>query len=333
MSKRAWLRLPIPALPTLRFGAKVMLGFVAVLAISAASLGIAYLGFEHVSEAVASYRNSVSEADLARNIDRELISYRLLVKYYVVTGREDDAKAAQTAEASLKDAIERALSRTGKPARLESLKHLADEFKNFAETFAEILKVKRESALITQNQLMRNANLLRYKLDDTASNAAEAGLPAVELGIKQVTAQFQAVVALVNTFVINSDQAVAASAQARLKFVENSLHAISATDDKIAAALKETAGLLGEYRQALTKVVENAQQIEDLLTEMGGSAGAINQGSTAMKADLVADQERFEAQSDATIRQTERLIIMLAAGSILLGGVLALLLGPAFHDR
>jgi hypothetical protein len=53
---------------------KIQLGFAVVLAISAASLGTAYLGFEHVSEAVASHRNSISEADLARNIDRELIS-------------------------------------------------------------------------------------------------------------------------------------------------------------------------------------------------------------------------------------------------------------------
>ncbi len=70
-----------------------MLGFAVVLAISAASMGIAYLGFERVSAGVASYRNSVSEADLARNIDRELISYRALARYYVVTGKEDDAKA------------------------------------------------------------------------------------------------------------------------------------------------------------------------------------------------------------------------------------------------
>ena len=32
--------------------------------------------------------------------------------------------------------------------------------------------------------------MLRYKLDDLASNAAEAELPAVELGAKQVTAQY-----------------------------------------------------------------------------------------------------------------------------------------------
>jgi hypothetical protein len=53
---------------------KIQLGFAVVLAISAASLSTAYLGFEHVSEAVASHRNSISEADLARNIDRVLIS-------------------------------------------------------------------------------------------------------------------------------------------------------------------------------------------------------------------------------------------------------------------
>src|SRR6266566_3481399 len=261
--------------PAFRFRAKVMLGFVVVLAVSAASLGIAYLGFEHIASAVASYRNSVSEADLARNIDRELISYRSLVKYYVVTGKEDDAKAALSAEANLKNAIDQALKGTRKPARREGLDRLAGEFKNFASTFSEILKVKRESALVTQNQLARDANMLRYKLDDVASNAAEAELPAAELGAKQVTAQFQAAIAIANTFVINSDQTVATSALARLKFVEHALQAISTTDATLVAGLKEAAGLLGEYRQALTMLVENAKTIDDLVTAMSGSAGAI----------------------------------------------------------
>jgi len=91
--------------PAFRLRAKMMLGFLVVLAVSAASLGIAYLGFERIAQAVVSYRNSVSEADLARNIDRELISYRAVVNYYGVKGKEDDAKAALSAEASLKGAI------------------------------------------------------------------------------------------------------------------------------------------------------------------------------------------------------------------------------------
>ena len=311
----------------MRFRAKVMLGFAVVLAISAVSMGIAYLGFERVSVGVASYRKSVSEADLARNIDRELISYRALARYYVVTGKEDDGKAALAAEASLKDAIDQSMKGTTNPAGLEQITRLAREFRTFTKIFADILKVKSESALVTQNQLTRGGTMLRYKLDDLASNAAEAELPAVELGAKQVTAQYQAATALANTFVINSDQTVATSALARLKFVENSLRAISSTDEKIVQNVKEVSALLDEYRKSLSKLVENSKSIDELTTEMAESATAIMQGSGAMKAALLSDQQRLESESDASIGETERLIAMLAAGGFLLGGVLAVLLG------
>src|SRR5665213_2723650 len=148
-----------------------MLGFSVVLLISAASMGIAYLGFERVSGGVTLYRNSVSEADLARNIDRELISYRALARYYVVTGKEDDATAALAAEARLKDAIDRSMRGTTNPARLDQVTRLAREFQSFSKIFADIVRFKSDSALLVQNKLTRDANTLRYKLDDLPSNA------------------------------------------------------------------------------------------------------------------------------------------------------------------
>jgi methyl-accepting chemotaxis protein len=314
-------------LPILRFRAKVMLGFAAVLAVSAVSLSVAYLGFEHVSAAVASYRNGVSEADLARNIDRELIFYRSLVRYYVVTGKEDDATSALAAEASLKDAIDRALSGAKKPSRREGVNRLADEFSNFSGTFAKILKVKRESALIVQNQLTRNANLLKYKLEDIGSSASNAELQAIEFGTKQVNAQFQTVSAAASIFVINFDQAVASNALARLKFVENALGAVNSTDEKTVAELTEAKGFLAAYREGLEKLVAGARTVEGLVAEMSGLADAIMEGAGSMKRDLVSDQQRLEAESDVMIGQTERLIVMLAASGILLGGLLAVVLG------
>jgi len=325
MSGRVWPQ--SLKLPTLRFRSKILLGFGVGLAISAASMGIAYLGFERVSAGVTSYRKSVSEADLARNIDRELISYRALARYYVATGKEDDGKAALVAEASLKDAIEQSMKGTTNPAGLDQVTRLAREFQVFTKIFADILKVKSESALVAQNQLARGGTMLRYKLDDLASSAAEAELPAVELGTKQVTAQYQAATAFANTFVINSDQTVANSALARLKFVENALQAISTTNEKITQGLKEIATLLGEYRQALGKLIENAKSIDELTTEMAESAIAIIKGASAMKTALLADQQRLESESNAAIAETERLIMMIAAGGFLLGGIWALLLG------
>ena len=304
-----------------------MLGFSVVLAISAVSMGIAYLGFERVSAGVSSYRNSVSEADLARNIDRELISYRGLARYFVVTGKEDDGKAALAAEASLKDAIDQAMKGTTNSARLDQVTRLGREFQTFSRIFADILKLKRESALVVEKQLTRGGSMLRYKLDDLAGNAADAELPAIELGAKQVQSQYQAATAMADNFVISSDPAAATSTLARLTFVQNSLHAISATDEKIQQTIKEAFGLLADYRQAFTKLVDNAKSIDRLTTEMGGSADAIMQGSTAMKAGLLADQQRLEAESDAIIGETERLLVTLAGGGFLLGAVLAMLLG------
>jgi methyl-accepting chemotaxis protein len=314
-------------LPTLRFRSKIMLGFAVVLAISAASMGFAYLGFERVSVVVDAYRRSVQEADLARDIDRELISYRSLARYFVATGKEEDGKAALAAEASLKDAIIASMKGTTNPGRLEQIAKLEREFRAFTKIFADILKVKEESARITQNQLSRTGNSLRYKLDDLPSNAEETELQVITLGSKKVIEQFQAVTAAANTFVVNSDKTIAANALARLKFVENSLKAISSPNPKIQEGIKEVSGMLEEYRQSLAKLIDNAKEIEELTQEMTESAAAINKGSAAMKSDLLADQNRLDAESDAAIAETERLILMLAAGGFLLGCIWAFFLG------
>ncbi|MBR1286197.1 HAMP domain-containing protein [Bradyrhizobium sp. AUGA SZCCT0177] len=304
-----------------------MLGFAVTLAISAVSMGIAYMGFEHVSAGVDAYRRSVQEADLARDIDRELISYSSLARYFVVTAKEEDGKATLAAEASLKAAIIASMKGTTDPGRLEQLAKLEREFRAFAKIFADVVKVKDESARITQNQLTRSGMSLHYKLDDLPSNADEAEQQVISLGAKKVYEQFQAVTALVNTFVINSDKAVAASALARLKFVENSLKSISSKNEKVVADLKESAGLLEAYREALAKLIHNAKEIDDLTLDMTDSVTAISKGAAVMKSSLLADQKRLEAESNASIGETERLILILAAGGFLLGCVWAFLLG------
>lgn len=70
----------------LKFRTKIMLGFMAVLGISAINMGVAYYGFERISDGVQSYQTIVAETDSARDIDRALIGYQLLAKSYAITG-------------------------------------------------------------------------------------------------------------------------------------------------------------------------------------------------------------------------------------------------------
>jgi methyl-accepting chemotaxis protein len=328
--KRFSLRSLTPKLPTLRFRGKISLGFAFVLAISAVSLAFAYLGFERVSSGVAAYRASVSESDQAQSIDRELIAYRALARYYAVTGKEEDAKAARTAEAALREAIDQSMKSvdTSNSERTRLIARLHSEFHSFTKVFADVVKIKKESELISQNELMRNGNQLRYKLDDLPSSVEDdSALAAVTVASKKVATLFQTATALVGTFVVNSDQSIATGALARLKFVEAALQAIPADEAKVAQAVKDATGYLAEYRKSLTKLVDNAKELDELSIEMADSTVAIMKASNAMKADLLADQQRLDAESKATIGETQSLIVWLAIGGSLLGGVLAVVLG------
>ena len=290
-------------LPTLRFRAKIMLGFAVTLAISAASMGFAYLGFEHVSTGVASFRKSVTEADLARNIDRELISYRSLARYYVVTGKEEDSKAALVAEAALKDAIDQSMKGSADPARLEQVTKLAREFRAFTKIFAEIVKVKEESEYLTKNALTRSEMSLEYKFDDLASTAKEAELPAVEFQAKNITGQFQSIKITSNNFVATGNQSSGTSTLSRLSFLDNGLKNIPTADEKIGAVVKEIGALLTTYRDALAKLIANRKMIDGLITEMGESAEEIIKGAGVMKAALVSEQARLEIRIERIDRR------------------------------
>ena len=304
-----------------------MAGFAAVLAISAVSMAVAYVGFERVAAVVQAYHASVTESDSARGIDRELTSYRLLARQYVLTGKDDDANAALAAEAALKDMVDRSIRVTTDPARVEKVTRLEREFRSFTKIFADILTTRREGNLLAENQLVRGGTMLRYKFDDLADSAALASNEGVLSTVRDMTTQLMATTGLVNGFVVKPDQSSGNSGMARLKFLQTTFVSVTAADPKLAQKIKEISEALRAYEQAFAKAIANAKTIEGLVAEMAESAEAITKGAAAMKADLVADQKRLEEQSNAAVGSTKQLILLMAIGGTILGALLALMLG------
>ncbi|MDB5653169.1 MAG: methyl-accepting chemotaxis sensory transducer [Tardiphaga sp.] len=312
---------------SLRFRAKVTFGFAAVLAISAFSMAMAYVGFERISARVVSYRESVAETGLARNIDRELTSYQALTRYYVITGSESDAKAAKAAEASLKAAIDESIKATTDSGRLDKVTRVAREFSNFTKVFADILAVKDENDMMAANQLSRASLMLRAKIDDAGDTATIAGLNSVQDQIKEITTQFITATSLVSTYVGKADDKIANAALARIQFLGNSFATVYANNDKITQKIKEIADDLKVYRATFAKYVENTKKVDGLVRDMSATADAITKLSSALKADMLAEQQRLENESDTTIHETERLVAMLGIGGLVIGAVVSMLLG------
>jgi methyl-accepting chemotaxis protein len=312
---------------SLRLGAKVTLGFAAVLAISVLSMAMAYVGFERISAGVVSYRTSVAETGLARTIDRELTAYQALTRYYVITGKEADAKAAKAAEASLKAAIDESMKATSDATRLDKITRLGREFSTFTKIFADILAVKGENDMMAANQLSRSSMMMRTKIDDVGDTATMAGLNNVQDQVNEITTQFITATSLVSTYVGKAEDKIASSALARIQFLGNSLATVHAGNDKITQRVKELTEDLKAYRATFSKYVENSKKVDGLVQEMSETTDAITRLSSALKADMLADQQRLENQSDTTIRETERLVVMLGVGGLVIGALLAGLLG------
>lgn len=314
-------------LPTLRFRAKVTLGFAAVLLISAVSMVMAYVGFERIANGVVSYRTTVAESGLARNIDRELTSYQALARYYVLTSFEADAKAAKTAEVALKDAIDQSMKAATDSARLDKVTRLSREFTAFTKIFANILTVKSENDTIAANQLSRTSLMLRNKIDDLGDTAIMAGLASVQDQVKEITTQFITATSLVNTYIGKAEDKTSNAAQARIKFLQNQYATIYANDDKINGKLKEIVADTKIYADAFVKFVENTKKVDGLAKEMSESAAAITKLSGEMKADMLSEQHRMETESDKTVTDTKQLVTILGIGGFVIGAILAMLLG------
>ena len=287
---------------TLRFRAKIILGFVAVLAILAVSMAFAYFGFERIAGAVASYRASVAEADLARTIDRELIGYQGLTRAYTLTGAADDETAAKAAEENLKAAIAKSMSATTGAARREQVGKLEAEFQRFAKVFGEIITLTRENNKIATDELNSVGNKIRFKFDDLADTAALAGLASVQTTAKDITSQYLAVSTSVSAFVAKPEPKTADGVVARIKFLETLLVSIYANDQKITDRVTEIGGLLKQYRTSFAKLSDNVKIIVKSNGEMTKTAASILKLSGELRSDLSADQQRIEASANADDR-------------------------------
>ena len=74
------------------------------------------------------------------------------------------------------------------------------------------------------------------------------------------------------------NQSAATSTLSRLSFLDNGLKNIPAADEKISPIVKEIDALLATYRDALTKLMENRKQVDELITEMGEFGRGDHQG-------------------------------------------------------
>lgn len=313
-------------LSNLRFRTKILLGFATLLAISSASIGVAYFGFERISTGSESYQNIVVQSDLARDIDRELTAYRLLVRYYLLTGFVSDRNAAQAAETELSKAIKQASEMAGAKGR-QKMAILSGKFDEYSKLFGRAIELKTENYQIATLELLKMGNVFRYKLDDLAETAVSEGFSSLQATVKEFAMQTSAVTTSVNGYITQPDPTLAGGVTERLQFLKTGFAALSADDDGVMAKLKDVNALVDAYQTSFAKIVANTGQIEGLVAKMNQTADAIVTDAKTIKDGAIEEQKRLSLKSNAIVADTEKSVSLLGLGGLAFGALLAFLLG------
>jgi methyl-accepting chemotaxis protein len=310
----------------LRFRTKIMLGFAAVLGISALSMAIADFGFDRISASSQSYQTIVTQSDSARDIDRELTAYRLSVRYYVLTSFVTDLNAAKEAEKKLGDAIQRAAA-AASPASRERIAALSGRFDEFAKLFASATSLRTENSQIATTELIKMGNIFRYKFVDLAEAADSEGMPSLKAMVNEYATQLAVVTSGVNGFVTRPDQTAVGNVTAGLRLLKAGFAALNARDDELDLKIKAIGALIDSYDASFGKFVANSAVLDGLVLKMNEVGDAIVADAGTIKDGVILEKQQLSQQSSAIVSDTKRLVTMLGFGGLGFGALLAFVVG------
>ena len=311
---------------------KIILAFGVVTILFALNMGAIYMGYVQINDGQKAYRQSVASANVARDLDREMATYQLLSRYFVLTGADADAKAALGAQDAVKVAIKNSAAQAKKgdgqnAMLLASALELQSQYEDFSKLLARIIALKAENAQISTNQVTRTGTMLRYKLEDLSDSATLAGQTSLHSAVSEIATQLISAAATANTFAAKPDMAVAGGALARITFIQKTFSGLTVDGDAMKTKATEIAAMLESYRASFAKLIDNSKLVIGLGVDMNSSANAMIVSAGDMKSALLADLVKIENESAEAASQTEQIVGMMTIGQLILTLLLAIVVG------
>jgi methyl-accepting chemotaxis protein len=313
-----------------KINTKIAIGFGCVLAVTAVISATAYLAFGNVATAFQTYSQRVYVVGLARDTDREFLAFRRFVREFAVTGEEADVVAAEKGRTTLKDIVAKGLAEIKNPERLAKMRQVSEQFEAYGKDFDKLVVVRREQLKDLKEVLDPSGLKLRTAFEGLQGNAAKSGnsnaLTLAGEGLKHVMlARLN-----VNKLLARHDEASAQGADkafADLKSVMDGLDGATRETDA-RRSLDEIKPLIDKYHEGYVRASHGAGEIDKLVNgEMKKMAETIAADALSIKETGIADETQIERETLSLVLSTERFVLLLAIGGLIVGVGLAWLIG------
>jgi methyl-accepting chemotaxis protein len=316
-----------------RINTKIMIGFGAVLALTVVLSVASYRGFGKVSDGFGAFNQRVKVVSIVRDIDRDFVAFRRFVRELSLSGDENLIAEARKLQEVLAKSIKRGLGEIRNPERRAGIVEISEQFEKYGRNFDKLVVLKQEQNKLTREVLDPLGAKSRIEIEELQIAAAtKAGNSNTMILAGEALKQLLLARLNVNKLLGRHEQASAESAEKAFGALKTAMTAFGAAivNDDVRKQFADVNGNIQKYTDAYHKAAHNAREIELVVNgEMAREAQAIAAAAESVKQSGIAEEAKIEHETVETINATESLVLTIAIGSLILGMVLAWLIGRA----
>ncbi len=316
-----------------RINTKIMIGFAIVLALTAVLSAISYRGFGKVSEGFETFNQRVKVVGIAREVDRGFVAFRRFAREFSMSGDENLIAEARKRQQVLAASIKRGLDEIKNPERHNRMVELGEQFENYGKGFEKLVVLKQEQNKLSREVLDPLGLKSRSEIEQLQAMAvAKAGNSNTMILAGEALKQLLLARLNVNRLLGRHEQSSAEAADKALADLKIAMTAFGAgiSSDDVRKVFSDVNANVEKYAEAYHKAAHNAHEVELLANgEMTKMAQAIAADAEAIKESGVAEEVKIEHEITSLIASTESFVLMIAIGSLVMGVMLAWLIGRA----
>ncbi len=316
-----------------RINTKIMIGFAAVLALTAILAAMSYRGFGKVSEGFESFNQRVKVVSMVRDVDRGFVAFRGGVREFALSGDESLIAEARKRQQALVTSIKKGLDEIKNPERRAKMTEINAQFEQYGKNFDKLVALKQEQNKLTRDILDPLGAKSRAEIEELQVMAAsKAGNSNTMILAGEALKQLLLARLNVNKLLGRHEESSAQNAEKALASLKTAMTAFGAgiVNDEVRKVFIDVNANVEKYTDAFHKAAHNAHEVEILANgEMAKEAQAIAAAAESIRESGVAEEAKIEHETESLIASTENLVLMLAIGSLVLGIVLAWLIGRA----
>ncbi|MGA3000572.1 MAG: methyl-accepting chemotaxis protein [Acetobacteraceae bacterium] len=309
---------------------KVGLGFVCVLAILVVTSATAYFAFSDAAAGFATYAQRVTVVGIAREIDRSFLELRRNAREYATTSADANVAAVRKEAEHLRGLLGQGLTEIKNPERHAKIEEITRLTGAYLQAFDRVVTSTQLAAKLNATGLPAAGAAVARTLAELIADATKAdnaevtvlGNQADRLILMARVASARQVGRLGGAAALESDKAFSAAA-------DTLRHICGITEGTpLAAKCQTTLASLADFQQAKNQVVAAQTEVSDLIDgEMRSNGNQIQRDAETIRDSGIAEETTQERLTMGTLEETRRLVWMLSIGGVLLGGVLAWLIG------